>query len=70
MVKSVATYLVRPMATQRPQNLLPREQAAVVGEMILFQTEDAGYFAIGKITAMEGDKLTDLVMYGGIGTQR
>ena len=58
VVKSVATYLVRPMATQRPQNLLPREQAAVLGEMVLFQTEEAGHFAIGKITAVEGDKLT------------
>ena len=61
VVKSVVTYLVRPMATQRPQNLLPREQTAVVGEMVLFQTEDAGHFAIGKVTAVEGDKPTDLV---------
>jgi hypothetical protein len=61
VVNSVATYLVRPMATQRPQNLLPREQGAVVGDVVLFQTEDAGHFAIGKITAVEGDRPTDLV---------
>ena len=29
--------------------------------MVLFQTEDAGHVAIGKITAVEGDKPTDLV---------
>ena len=54
VVKPVATYLVMPMATQRPQNLLPREQAVVVGEMVLFQTEDAGHFAIEKIIAVDG----------------
>ena len=57
VVKSVATYLVRPMATQRPQNLLPREQGAVIGEMVLFQTEEAGHFAIRKITAVGNDTL-------------
>ena len=36
VIKSVATYLVRPMATQRPQNLLPREQDAVVGKIVLY----------------------------------
>ena len=61
VIKSVATYLVRPMATQRPQNLLPREQDAVVGEMVLYQTEDAGHFAIGKITDVQGNRPTDLI---------
>jgi hypothetical protein len=60
VVKPVATYLVMPMATQRPQNLLPREQAVVVGEMVLFQTEDAGHFAIEKIIAVDGDRLADV----------
>ena len=46
-----------PVATQRPQNLLPREQGAVVGEMVLFQTEDTGHYAIGKATAVGGDGL-------------
>ena len=57
VVKSVATYLVRPMATQRPQNLLPREHGAVVGAMVLFQTEEAGHFAIGRVTAVGDDAL-------------
>ena len=57
VMKTVGTYLVRPVATQRPQNLLPRKQGAVVGEMVLFQTEDAGHYAIGKITAVGGDRL-------------
>ena len=26
--------------------------------MVLFQTEDAGHFSIGKITAVDGDRLT------------
>ena len=61
VIKSVATYLVRPMATQRPQNLLTRKKEAVIGEMVLFQTEDAGHFAIGEITAVQGDRPADLV---------
>ena len=33
----------------------------MIGDVVLFQTEDAGHFAIGKFTAVEGDKPTDLV---------
>ena len=42
------------------RTLLPREQGAIVGEMVLFQTDDAGHFAIGKNIAVNGDRLADV----------
>ena len=49
----VATYLVRPLATMRMQNVLPAEVSLkVVGKIdatVWYATEVAGKYAIGKV---------------------
>ena len=49
----VATYLVRPLATQRVQNVLPAgvsvKALGEVGATVLYATEVGGHYAIGKV---------------------